>query len=202
MVIGILALQGAYQKHAEAFARLGVATRLVREPADLEGLDGLVIPGGESTTMTRLLAANRLWQPLREFGAGHSVMGTCAGAILLAEVVGDARVEPLGLMPLQATRNHYGRQIHSFIAPVELAFGPSPPFEAVFIRAPGLAPLDASVEILARHGDEPVMLAHGRHLALSFHPELTGDDRIHRYWLECCVDDGYGTHENRVLQAT
>lgn len=201
MVVGILALQGAYQKHAEVLGRLGAESRFVREPSDLAGLSSLIIPGGESTTMTRLMAANGLWQPLRDFGAGRPVMGTCAGAILLAETVDDDRVDPLGLMPLRAERNHYGRQIHSFIAPVELAFDPKAPFEAVFIRAPGIEPLDASVEVLATHGGEPVMVRHGRHLALSFHPELTGDDRIHRYWLEQCVmSDSHEIHQTHERQ--
>jgi len=138
-----------------------------------------------ASRMTRLIQANGLFEPLRAYAGSHSLMGTCAGLIMMAEKVDDARVTPLGLLPLTVERNRYGRQIHSFMAPVELAFDAGgAPFEAVFIRAPGIGEMGEGVEVLASHEGQPVMVRHRRHLGLTFHPELTDDLRIHRYWLE------------------
>ncbi len=185
MVVGILALQGAYEQHRRMLGALGVEGRLVRTPDELDVCAALIVPGGESTTMTRLIQANGLFEPLQAYARDHSLMGTCAGLIMMAERVDDARVTPLGLLPVEVGRNRYGRQIHSFMAPVQLAFdSEGAPFEAVFIRAPAITDMSAEVEVLARHQDRPVMVRHGRHLGLTFHPELTDDLRIHRYWLE------------------
>lgn len=182
--VGVLALQGAYQKHVESLARLGVDALLVRKSAELDNCDGLIIPGGESTTMSLLIDESGMHEPLREFGRHKPVMGVCAGMIMMADSVDDARVNPLRLMPFRALRNHYGRQVHSFTTSIMLAFDQSGvPLKAHFIRAPGITDPGPGIEVLARHDDEIIMIGKDRHLALSFHPELTKDDRIHRYWL-------------------
>ncbi len=183
--VGVLALQGAYQKHVESLARLGVDGVLIRKPDELDACEGLIIPGGESTTMSLLINESGMYEPLREFARHKPVMGVCAGMIMMAESVDDARVTPLGLLPFRALRNHYGRQVHSFTADIMLEFDrDGAPLRAHFIRAPGMTDLGAGIEVLARHNSEIVMIGKDRHLALSFHPELTEDDRIHRYWLQ------------------
>jgi pyridoxal 5'-phosphate synthase pdxT subunit len=182
--VGILALQGAFQKHADSLAALGVESRLVKQARDLDGCSGLIMPGGESTTMSLLVQSYGLYDVLREFATDRPVMGVCAGLIMMAHEVDDARVTPLDLMPFKALRNHYGRQVHSFSTNVHvtLADGDAD-FPAVFIRAPGITDIAPGVKILARHDNEVVMIESGKHLALAFHPELTGDTRIHEYWL-------------------
>jgi len=183
--VGVLALQGAYQKHVETLARLGAEALLIRKSAELESCDGLIIPGGESTTMSLLIDESGMYEPLREFARHKPVMGVCAGMILMADSVDDARVNPLRLLPFRALRNHYGRQVHSFTADIVLAFDQGgAPLKAHFIRAPGITDLGPGIEILSRHDDEIIMIRKDRHLALSFHPELTRDDRVHRYWLD------------------
>ncbi len=182
--VGILALQGAFQKHADSLNELGVESCLVKQASDLEGCSGLIIPGGESTTMNLLVQSYNLYDVLREFAANHPVMGVCAGLIMMAHEVDDARVKPLDLLPFKALRNHYGRQVHSFSTNVRVALADgNAEFPAVFIRAPGITDIAPGVEILARHNNEVVMVESGKHLALAFHPELTGDTRIHEYWL-------------------
>ena len=182
--IGVLALQGAYQKHIDSLSRLGVESRLIRKAAELESCSGLIIPGGESTTMSLLIQESGMFQPLQSFAQSRPVMGVCAGMILMAESVDDDRVTPLQILPFRALRNHYGSQVHSFTANIKLDFDSSgDPLKAHFIRAPGVTDLGEGVEVLARYDDEIIMIGKDRHLALSFHPELTGDTRIHRYWL-------------------
>jgi 5'-phosphate synthase pdxT subunit len=183
--VGVLALQGAYQKHVDSLARLGVEALLIRKSAELERCDGLIIPGGESTTMSLLINESGMYEPLRAFAQQHPVMGVCAGMIMMAESVDDARVTPLKILPFRALRNHYGRQVHSFTADIALAFDRSgTPLHAHFIRAPGVTDLGDGIEVLARLDDEIIMIGKDRHLALSFHPELTDDTRIHQYWLQ------------------
>jgi len=135
--VGVLALQGAYQKHVESLSRLGVKSRLIRKPSELENCDALILPGGESTTISLLLQENGLYEPIKAFAESHPVMGVCAGMIMMASDVDDNRVTPLGLMPFKALRNFYGRQVHSFTADVKLNFD-SKTFKAPFIRAPGI----------------------------------------------------------------
>lgn len=184
-VIGVLALQGAYQKHVEMLASLNVEAQLIRFPTELEACDGLIIPGGESTTMSLLIQKFGLYQELRNFAASKPVMGVCAGAILMAKSVHDAKVKLLGVMPINILRNYYGRQINSFCAGIDLAYDPDgPSYPAHFIRAPLLQPQDQNIESLATYQDHHVMMKYRQHLALSFHPELTGDTRVHRYWLQ------------------
>lgn len=189
--VGLLTLQGDYDKHRQVFGALGRATFDVRRPAELAEVSCLVIPGGESTTLTRLVDRVGLREPLREFAASHPVMGTCAGLIMLASgLTGEQRpdygVEPLGLLDCTVMRNGYGRQIDSFTAPLALGGldDSAEPFPAVFIRAPRITAAGPAVEILASHRDEPVIVRQDLLLGMAFHPELTADDRIHRYFLD------------------
>lgn len=172
--IGVLALQGAFREHARVLRRLDVAVREVRLPPDLDGLDGLVIPGGESTTIMRLAGLYGVDEAIRAFEG--PILGTCAGMIVLDS-------EHLGLADLAVERNAYGRQIASFEADVELA-GDERPLRGVFIRAPRIRELGPGVEVLGRLGDEPVLVRDGRLLLASFHPELTDDTRVHELFLE------------------
>jgi 5'-phosphate synthase pdxT subunit len=188
-MVGILALQGAFAKHGEVLDRLGVSWQPVRRPADLQGVDRLIIPGGESTTLTRLLRAEAWWQELRNFASGHPVMGTCAGLIMLARDLAepDDRVAPLGLLDVTVSRNAYGRQVDSFTAPLTVdGLVGEAPFPGLFIRAPRITAMGPGVAVVARHGDEPVAVKQGAWLGLTFHPELSGDDRLHRYFLDAC----------------
>ena len=186
-VVGVLALQGAYQKHIDMLHALGVSAHTVRYPHELDDCSALIIPGGESTTISLLMQKNGMYEPIRTFAENHPVMGVCAGMIMMATEVDDDRVTPLGLIPFKALRNHYGRQVHSFTTDIKLDFdNQGPGFPAIFIRAPGVDRLSTDVQVLARYGnnhDEAVILRKGHHMALSFHPELTDDARIHAYWL-------------------
>jgi 5'-phosphate synthase pdxT subunit len=185
-VIGVLALQGAFSEHIKALRKLGVDTREVRVPADLDGLDGLIIPGGESTTIARLLQAFDLREPVRERALnGLPVWGTCAGMIMLARHATDLDRPTLDLMDIDVRRNAFGRQIDSFEADLEVEGIAGGPFHAIFIRAPIIERVHEGVEVLAStdHG-EPVAAREGHLLATSFHPELTDDLRFHRYFVE------------------
>lgn len=181
--VGILALQGAYQKHVESLSRLGIESRLIRKPAELDDCSALIIPGGESTTISLLMQRNSLYEPIKAFAKNHPVMGVCAGMIMMATEVDDERVTPLELIPFKALRNYYGRQVHSFTTDIKLNFDGSNTFHAHFIRAPGIEGLLPEIKVLATYNDEVVMIGAGKHIALSFHPELTDDTRIHNYWL-------------------
>jgi 5'-phosphate synthase pdxT subunit len=182
VVVGVLALQGDFEAHAKVLEELGAKARTVRTPADLEGLDGLVIPGGESTTMTLGIEREGLAEPLRELaGSGAPVLGTCAGLIMLDR-------EHLGILDLRARRNAFGRQIRSFELDLSLQEltgenGEGPP-RAVFIRAPWVEEHGAGVEVLAEVDGHPVAVRQGDVLAIAFHPELTGDRRFHRWLLD------------------
>jgi len=177
-VVGILALQGDFAAHARTLRELGAEPREVRVPADLDGLDGLVIPGGESTTMTLGIERERLAEPLRELAAaGTPLFGTCAGLIMLDR-------DHLGLMDLRAERNAFGRQVRSFEADLEIAGIDGPPVRAVFIRAPWVAEHGEGVELLAEIDGRPVAVRQGDRLAISFHPELSGETRLHALFLE------------------
>lgn len=189
--LGLLTLQGDYEKHRQAFAALGVETLGVRRPKELKEIRGLVIPGGESTTLTRLMDGVGLRQPLLDFAQAHPVMGTCAGLIMMsASLAGeenrDFGVEPLGLLDCQVQRNGYGRQIDSFTSPVaiDVLDGSGEPFPAVFIRAPRIVAVGPEVDVVARHNGEPVVVRSRKLLGMTFHPELTGDLRIHRAFLD------------------
>ena len=189
MKIGVLALQGDFEEHINVLHRLGVETREVRLEVDLEGLDGLIIPGGESTTIGKLAVDFKLLEPLIEFGKKKPIWGTCAGAIFLSK---DAqREQPLmGLMDITIQRNAFGRQVDSFeinldVPALSKVSKDNPPFSGVFIRAPLIESVDAEdVEILASMEDGTIVAAQQGHLlATSFHPELNQDDRFHEYFL-------------------
>ncbi|MBS1870944.1 MAG: pyridoxal 5'-phosphate synthase glutaminase subunit PdxT [Actinobacteria bacterium] len=177
-VVGILALQGDFAAHARMLRDLGAVPREVRTPAGLDGLDGLVIPGGESTTMTLGIEREGLAEPLRELAErGTPLFGTCAGLIMLDR-------DHLGLMDLRAERNAFGRQVRSFEADLEIAGVPGGPVRAIFIRAPWVAEHGDGVEVLAEVDGRPVAVLEGDRLAISFHPELSGEPRLHARFLE------------------
>lgn len=181
--VGILAIQGSYPLHVRALRRCGVETREVRRPRDLDAVSALVLPGGESTTMVLLAREYGLLDSIRErAGDGCPMFGTCAGAILLGR--GEERPERLALVDVEVARNAYGRQVDSFTADIRIA-PLEEPFHAVFIRAPKFRiPPDSSVEVLATAGEDPVLVRSGPILLASFHPELTDDLRVHRYFLD------------------
>jgi 5'-phosphate synthase pdxT subunit len=188
MKIGVLALQGAFVEHEQVLQRLGVETCEVRLPQHLEGLDGLIIPGGESTTIGKLAVQYELMEPIRAMAArGKPLWGTCAGMIFMAKGVG--RDQPLlGLMDVEVRRNAFGRQVDSFETFLDVPAIATPenkrPFHAIFIRAPLLESVGAEVDVLARLEDGAIVAARqGGLLATSFHPELSGDDRFHRYFV-------------------
>lgn len=181
-IVGILALQGAYHKHSDMLSQLKVESKFVRKPDELNDCNALIIPGGESTTISLLIQEYGLHEPIKRFATDHPVMGVCAGMIMMATEVDDARIKPLGLIPFKALRNHYGRQVYSFTAEIKLRFNERT-FRAPLIRAPGIQNMSDEIEVLATYEDEPVMIKNGKYIALSFHPELTDDTRIHQYWL-------------------
>jgi pyridoxal 5'-phosphate synthase pdxT subunit len=172
--IGVLAVQGNFREHAAVLRRLGAEAVEVRKPEQLDGVDGLIIPGGESTAITRLIRLYGLAEAIRRFAG--PVFGTCAGMILLDR-------DHLDLVDLTVDRNAYGRQVHSFEADLDLA-GEDEPLRGVFIRAPRVSEVGPSVEVLAEHAGEPVLLRDGRFLVASFHPELTDDTRVHERFLD------------------
>ena len=183
MTIGVLAVQGDFEAHRKALDRLGVETREVRRAADLEGLDALVLPGGESSTQLKFLEEEGLAAPLRAFAErGGAILGTCAGAILLAKEVHNPSQGSLGLLDISVLRNGYGRQLQS-----EVRFGHSQlkqaPLEMVFIRAPIIERIGSGVEVLAEDQGRPVLVRQGRLVAATFHPELTDDPTVHNYFL-------------------
>jgi 5'-phosphate synthase pdxT subunit len=186
---GVLALQGDFAAHGAALSRAGADPVYVRHAAQLNDLDGLVIPGGESTTMLKLLHYENMLEPLAEFGRRKPVFGTCAGAILLANEVRNPAQESLKLMDISVERNAYGRQIDSRVAMIH----PRDQFadrigrddlEAVFIRAPIIRRVGPQAKVLAEYNGDPVLVEQGPHLVATFHPELTADPRIHRLFVE------------------
>ncbi|MGA2275024.1 MAG: pyridoxal 5'-phosphate synthase glutaminase subunit PdxT [Bryobacteraceae bacterium] len=187
--VGVLSLQGDFAAHGAALQRAGAEPVYVRRAEQFAGLDGLVIPGGESTTILKLLRYDGLMAPLAEFACRKPVFGTCAGAILMASQVSAPPQESLGLMDIAVERNGYGRQVDSRVTSIEpdaeFERRTSPgPLEAVFIRAPIIRRVGNSAKVLARYRDDPVLVEQGPHLAATFHPELTRDARVHRLFLE------------------
>ncbi|MFZ3070149.1 MAG: pyridoxal 5'-phosphate synthase glutaminase subunit PdxT [Anaerolineaceae bacterium] len=186
MKIGVLALQGDFREHRASLAQLGVESVEVRLPAQLDNIDGLILPGGESTTIGKLMIAYDLLEPLREFGKTKAMWGTCAGAILLSQDSGHDQ-DLLRLMDISMKRNAFGRQVDSFEIDLEVPFlnPPTPPYHAVFIRGPVVKSVFGRAVPLLRLPDGRVVAAQQGHLlATSFHPELTPDLRFHRYFLE------------------
>ncbi len=186
LVVGVLALQGAFSRHQDALTELGVTTRQVRTPQDLEAVNALVMPGGESTTMSQLLESSEIFEPLaKRVEEGMAVFGTCAGMILLAKKIIDGRDDqtPFGAIDIEVQRNAYGRQVDSFEADIDVDSLKSP-FHAVFIRAPRIASLGSQVKVLAYCGEDVVLAQQNNILVASFHPELTNDIRLHELFLK------------------
>jgi 5'-phosphate synthase pdxT subunit len=185
VTIGVLALQGDFAEHEAILKRLGAEVREVRLPADLEGLDGLIIPGGESTTITRLMAMYGLLEPLRAFAARKPMWGTCAGMIVMAKEATDLDREGLEVMDIAVERNAFGRQVDSFETDLAIAGIEGAPVRAIFIRAPSILSTGPTVEVLAQLEDGRVVAAKEGHLIVtSFHPELTNDSRLHGYFVK------------------
>lgn len=184
MTTGILAIQGDFSKHQQILESLNCPTLLVKNRDDLYKCDGLVIPGGESTTLVNLLEKHHLWDDLFRYGRDKPIFGTCAGLILLARNLNNSTVHTMNLIDISVERNAYGRQIDSFIDTVDLNLdGKSRHFEGVFIRAPKITNVGKNVRILGHHNQEPVLVENRYILAATFHPELTHDAHIHRYFL-------------------
>jgi len=186
MKIGVLALQGAFIEHALVLDRLGVEATQVRKPDELKGLDGLIIPGGESTTMLNLANNYGLIEPLRKLGLdGLPMMGTCAGMILLAKTVTNSDIKTLGLMDIKVRRNAFGRQPDSFETDLDIKALGDKPFHSVFIRAPLIEEASSNVEILSKLDNGTIVaVRQDNMLGISFHPELTDDSRMHEYFVK------------------
>ena len=182
--IGVLALQGSFLKHEKILKTLNVNTIQIRKPEQLKNCDALIIPGGESTTLIKLIDIYNFRDAFSEFATTKPIMGTCAGAIILSKDANDSRINPLGLIDIETKRNAYGRQVHSFSQDIKIEEINSDPFEAIFIRAPKIETIGESVQVLAKFKEEPIMVQSKNILALSFHPELTNDNRIHEYFLK------------------
>ena len=185
MNIGVLAVQGDFAEHVNVLRRLGIRAAEVRLPRDLEGVDGLIMPGGESTTVSHLMDLYDLREPIKGLaGAGMPIWGTCAGMIMMARELVDEVPEPLGLMDILVVRNAFGRQVDSFEADLEISTLGHEPFRAVFIRAPAISSVGEDVDVLVRLPDgRPVAVQQKNMLATAFHPELTDDPRLHQYFL-------------------
>lgn len=190
MRIGVLALQGGFIEHINMLAKLGVTTAPIYKPYELEGIDGLIIPGGESTTMLNLMHSFSIFEPLKE-GAqdGLPIMATCAGTVLLAKEVSDPGMETLSLMDIAVKRNAFGRQVNSFEANIGIPSLGKELFPAIFIRAPLIENTSPDVKIMGRLSDGNIVaVRQERLLAISFHPELGQDTRLHHYFLDIVAD--------------
>ena len=183
--VGVLAIQGDFLEHGQMLARIGVDAQEIRLPHQLDGVDGLIIPGGESTTIVQLIDIYSFRPVLNDWGAtGMPVWGTCAGMIAIAERLTDERPDPLRLMDIEVSRNAFGRQVDSFETDLTIEQIEGPPFRAVFIRAPVVQSVGDGVTVLASLEDgHPVAVRQGRMLATAFHPELTNDSRIHELFV-------------------
>jgi 5'-phosphate synthase pdxT subunit len=187
--VGVLALQGDFAKHLESLKRLRVSARAVRRPEELDKCEGLILPGGESTTFVNLLIKSGLYEAIIAFAIDRPVMGTCAGLITLSTTILNDSIKSLGLIDLRVERNAYGRQADSFFDTVRIPmFKEKPGFEGVFIRAPKIHALGNHVEPLGYHNDDVVMARNKRILVCTFHPELTRDTRVHRYFVKAMVE--------------
>lgn len=186
MRVGVLALQGDFSKHIEVLNSLGVETREVRKPQDLENCDGLIIPGGESTVMLRQLDFIHMREPLMAFAEKKPLFGTCAGLIIMSQHVQSSSLQPLKLLDVEVERNAFGRQVESFQSFITLEFEPEhiKLFPAFFIRAPRIRVCGTGVQILAKLKEEPILVRQGHHLGASFHPELTANPQVHEYLIE------------------
>ena len=187
MKIGILALQGAVREHRNILQKLGVETVDILNPSDLEGIDGLILPGGESTTMGKLLVRYKLLEPIKQLGEkGLPILGTCTGLILLAKHINGSDQYRLGLMDICVERNAFGRQLASFEADMKIPVLGEELFHTVFIRAPYIDKVDMGVQVLLSLEGKILMAEQNNYLVAAFHPELTNDDRLHQYFLLKC----------------
>ena len=185
----MLGIQGDFALHVQSLKRIGVDSLIVRYPEELKSCDGFILPGGESTTFMKLLNKTGLFEAIQEFGKSRPLMGTCAGLISLATRVSNDHIETLGLIDVEVERNSYGRQVDSFIDNIQMPIlKEKPQFEGVFIRAPKILSVGEGVEALGYHGDVIVMVRNERVLAMTFHPELTEDGRIHQYFVEALIE--------------
>lgn len=180
--IGVLALQGNFQKHLDTLQKLGVKGTKVTSAGDLEKVDGLILPGGESTTISRLLSTFELVEPLKEFAASSPIFGTCAGLILMAQHVNSQEVNPFGFLPIEVKRNAYGRQIDSFSTPLFSSYFDK--LTGIFIRAPKIMRIADSVQVLATHNNDPVLVKSSHFLGAAFHPELTSEGVLHSFFID------------------
>lgn len=182
--IGILGIQGAYEKHAHAVILSGANAEIIKYREQLADIDGLILPGGESTTMSKMMGFRIGYDDIHAFALKKPVFGTCAGLILLGKTVDDPRVHQLKLLDVSVIRNAYGSQKDSFVDDIKLEFDPNTPFHAVFIRAPQIEKIGSNVRVLSSCGDVPVLIESDLYLGASFHPELTPDPRIHKYFIQ------------------
>jgi 5'-phosphate synthase pdxT subunit len=189
--IGVLALQGAVAEHIQMLSALGVEAVAVRLPSELNGLDALIIPGGESTTISKLLSDYGLMVPIRRLAKkGFPIFGTCAGLVLLAKKVPNLQMESIGIMDIEVKRNAFGRQVDSFEANLKIPALHNGSFHGVFIRAPTIEKVQSGVEVLCQLNGKPVAVRQGKLLGCAFHPELTDDLRLHKYFLDIVTGDG------------
>jgi 5'-phosphate synthase pdxT subunit len=185
MIVGVIAVQGDFEKHQKVLNTLQIDNIPVRKPSQLAQCDALIIPGGESTTLIKLFKSNRLFKEIQKFAKTKAIMGTCAGLIVLAKQVHNPPLRTLQLMDIEATRNAYGRQIDSFVDDVTITLDDeSINFEGVFIRAPKIKEIGQGVKAIGYHQKEPVVVENSRILVATFHPELTNDTRIHEYFIK------------------
>ena len=204
MRVGVLALQGTFIEHIDMLRQLGVESYPIRLPLELDTLDGLIIPGGESTTMLRLMASYGLIQPIKEMARnGSPIWGTCAGMVLLAKDVSNYEMEPLGLMDAKVRRNAFGSQVDSFEADLEIPFVGAEPFHAIFIRAPIIEEAKPGVKILSHLPDGTIVaVRQNRLLACAFHPEFTDDLRFHSYFLNMVSQKLSHNPEDAILRGS
>lgn len=185
MIIGVLAIQGAFREHMDVLHRLHVQGRLIKKVSDLDGIDGIILPGGESTAMAKQMKENGLFEALQsKIDQGCPVMGTCAGLILLSKEITNQPVNTLGVMDIRVKRNAYGRQLDSFATVAPIKYISNEPLELVFIRAPYIEEVKEGVEVLCEVDGHIVVALQNNMLALAFHPELTGIDAVHVYFIE------------------
>jgi 5'-phosphate synthase pdxT subunit len=198
MNVGVLALQGAFIEHIKSLARLNVNQRLVKLPRDLSDIDALIIPGGESTTISKLLADYSLLEPLKVLvNNGLPILGICAGTIILARDVVDSDLHTLQVMDIGVRRNAYGRQKESFEAELQIPSLGDKPFRGIFIRAPIIEYVKPGIEVLCSINDKAVAVKQGKIIACSFHPELTDDLRVHQYFIEQVRNRAFAKSNNR-----
>ena len=182
MKIGVLALQGNYEMHNQLLERIGVDPVSIRYPHELDAVDGLVIPGGESTTMSKLMKRIGFYKPLKSFANDYPILGTCAGLILMSEKVVDTDIEPLGLLDVQIERNGYGRQINSNTINIKFELNSiNYTLPASFIRAPKIVSYSKSIKVLAMSDETPIIVRNDKHMGISFHPELDNISILHEY---------------------